>query len=130
MFRSYWRSSSLVRFASIAFAGLTIDFSIFWILTNLDLGPGLANFTSTGFAVASTYFLSSRLVFDSPIDRNSAVLYVAWYAVSNSAFSLAIETLSALTQIHAMCIKIGILPASFLINFAASRKILNPRASK
>jgi putative flippase GtrA len=113
----------LLRFASITIAGLTVDFTIFSTLANLNQNAGAANFISTGCAVGCTYLLSSRLVFDSPISRSTAALYFAWYAISNFAFSVAIEWLSDQTHTLAIWTKISALPFSFSLNFFASKQI-------
>lgn len=127
MLTRYRQSQRLLRFSGTTLAGLLLDFCIFWILTKIEFSVGLANFISTGFAFALTYLLSSRIVFDSPVSVNTALIYLAWYAFSNATFSLVIETIHASTEIESLQIKIAVLPLSFLVNFAASKKILSYR---
>jgi putative flippase GtrA len=110
--------SRLARFFLVALAGVLLDVLIFTLVVEVGIRPGIGSIISTSIAVLSTYFASSRLVFRVRYSPARMLAYVAWYVVSITGFSFAIE--AAWTHFGAAPLvwKIVSLPFSFLINYA------------
>ena len=81
----------LVKFFFLALAWVTLDVLLFTALVGLGARPAIASIISSAVAVSAAYVVSSRNVFRVPMTPVRLVAYVAWYAVSITGFSIAID---------------------------------------
>lgn len=121
------RYSRILRFFAVTLLGLLTDFFIFFILQTQNVPAGVSNFISTCSALAVTYFLSSRIVFEAKIGVRTAIKYLAWYAFSNFMFSNLLQVLTDNISWAPILLKGMLLPFSFAINYWASSRILTRR---
>lgn len=115
----------VLRFFWVTVIGLLVDFTLFYLLQLLGLMPWQANFTSTCFAVATTYLLSSKFVFLTTVGTRTLLTYFSWYAISNFIFSSMLQALSDQLWWSPLVLKVLLLPMSFGVNYLASNRILS-----
>jgi len=119
----------VVRFAASTLVGLVVDVGLYSAGVALGLPPGLANAISSACSVAVMYVLSTRVAFGVSSTLRGFLLFVAWYAVSITVFSVAIQLLHGHAGLPALWSKIVTLPFSFIANFTAVRLVLAPMLS-
>lgn len=121
----------IVRFFFVALGGVLLDAAVFSGLVALGARPAVASIISSAIAVCATYVVSSRSVFRVKYTPLRLVAYIAWYSISITGFSLAID--AAWEHLGGMPIlwKVVSLPISFLVNFAVvNYVILRPSSSE
>ncbi|GAA2035903.1 GtrA family protein [Pseudokineococcus marinus] len=101
--------------------GLSVDLSVFGLLTWAGLAPWLANVLSSACAVTVVYLVSTRYAFGAAMSVRSYVLFVGWYALTITVFSLLIQLVVQSTGWAPLVAKLLSLPPSFLANFLFSR---------
>ncbi|CAN5225481.1 hypothetical protein BH09ACT5_BH09ACT5_17080 [soil metagenome] len=116
--------SKLVRFFVVAVAGVLLDVTVFSLLVGLGARPAVASLVSTSIAVCATYAASSRAVFRVRLTAGRLAAYLAWYAVSITAFAFAIDAAFAAFGGSATLWKIASLPVSFLVNFTVVNYVI------
>lgn len=123
--------TKIVRFFFVALAGVLLDVALFSGLVALGVRPAVASIISSAVAVCATYVVSSRSVFRVKYTPLRLVAYIAWYAISITGFSLAIDAAWMHLGATPVLWKVVSLPVSFLINFAVvNYLILRPSSSE
>ncbi|WP_158437819.1 GtrA family protein [Naasia lichenicola] len=124
--------SQLLRFLWSACAGLGVDLGLYALLTHLGVEAGLSNVISSGAAVVVLYLLITRYTFGQQATVLTFALFVGWYVLSISVFSLIIQWGVDGLGLHPLVSKAASLPLSFLANFLFGRllfaRFARPRA--
>jgi putative flippase GtrA len=107
--------------------GLTVDLGVFYLGVRVGAPPWLANMISAGLAVVVVYLFVTKYAFSGGRSRSSFALFVGWYITSILVFSIFIDVLHAQTGWAPFLCKLVSLPPSFMVNFAASKVLLDRR---
>jgi putative flippase GtrA len=118
-------SKELFKFLLIAGFGALLDFLVFFILATFWVSVFLANYISSSLSVIFVYYLSNRFLYSSTYSHVKFTKFVVWYILSITFFSLVISILVNFANLNSILAKISIMPASFISNFFAGKKILN-----
>lgn len=106
-------------------AGVVVDLAVFQSLVWLGAPAWASNLVSSAAAIVVTYRLVTRHAFDVAGSLLSFVVFVGWYAISISAFSLLIQVVASGTGWPPLVAKVLTLPLSFGVNFLASRVLFS-----
>lgn len=114
-------SRQLIFFFIASGIAVLADLAIYTLLVNLKIYPGFSNIFSSTVAVTITYLLVTNKAFAATTSWRTYLLFIAWYAISISGFSLIIQYLHSSLGFAELPAKIITLPFSFSVNFTFSK---------
>ena len=116
--------SKLARFFVIGLAGVSLDLLLFSLLVAVGVRPSVSSIISSSIAVCLAYVVSSQRVFRVRLSLLRLAAYFGWYALSNTAFAIALDAAWMTFGGPPILWKIVTLPVSFLLNFAVVNYVI------
>lgn len=98
--------------------GVSVDLIVFYALSQITSNIFLVNIISSSFAIATTYYVSTSILFTERKKNKKDFLSIfLWYIISINFFSFFIMFLHTQTMFELMICKVISLPLSFVLNF-------------
>lgn len=118
-------SKQLLFFFIASGIAVIADIAIYTSLVLADIYPGISNLISSTAAVTITYLLVTKRAFSAHASWKTYLIFIAWYALSISLFSILIQYLHSSLGLGELPAKIVSLPFSFTVNFTFSRYLFS-----
>jgi putative flippase GtrA len=109
----------ITRFGVVSLIGLGLDFSLFTVLSLLDITPFISNLASASVGVTFVYFVSAKRIFylDNQFIWRIFLLYISYQLLAIPSASWGIDALTMHSFLPALAAKIAITPVTFSVNF-------------
>lgn len=99
-------------------SGVSIDLIVFYVLGQITNHVFLVNTISSSLAIATTYYVSTSILFTERKKNKKDFLSIfVWYVISINFFSFFIFFLHTQLMFELIICKIISLPLSFVVNF-------------
>lgn len=119
---------NFVKFGFISIGGLTIDLTLFYLLTSFNTNIFYSNFISSFCGVLFVYAISIKVMFYEKFRLNKFFHTLIYYTCSIAFFSVIIHLLVQYLGILKLSAKIIVIPFSFIVNYFSCSKILKTKA--